>query len=615
MALLSEKLGAVRQARPESLLVMSGAERGFMHELLSRFCTAFGTPNFIDGKSTRSASLTGAMRTVLDSPEIPAFDWARADHVLSLEAGFLEDSCQSVYLARAAGEMRRGRGRHRATLVHLGPLFDLSAYNADEWIPMAPGGSCSLALGLCHVLLRDKLYDKDFVEHVGADFDAFATMVRTGFSPDKVAASTGISAAVIARLAEDLAARRPSFAFVDERSLSYSNGFQTALAAFALNALLGAVGPLIRPQRKPPFAFWPAFESDDVARSGLKVPRLDGAGTAAFPLATSVHEALVEALLSGGQKPEALLLYRANPLFARIQPKRWRSALERIPFIVSFSPYLDETVSSIATLVLPDHTFLERWEDAGEAPGVGFPVAGVRRPVVDPMLDTRASGDVLLELAKGLGGSVASAFPWRTFRAALDVRLRGLFEAKRGSIVAPTEDGFMAQLFKEGVWSDDKADPVPIKMFSFSTQYAEPEWDGPMESFPLKLLVYRPLGYAEGGGANLPWLRQLRPRPKSDSSVTQATLHPDSVAGVAHGDTLEIQSPYGSIVVQACIDRRMVLGSIAVPMGGGHEAFGRWAMGRGVNVMHLLRQGAAGPTGATAVCTTRVRVTRKGTAS
>ena len=607
---LAEKLAAARAKGPEGVLIMTGRERGFMHDLLARFAAGFGTPNFVDGRPSRSATFAQAMEATLGHYELPAFDWSRADYVLSLGAGALEDSCQLVYLARSAADLRRSRPGKRTTIVHASPAFDLSSNAADEWLRTRPGANAALALGIAHVLVRDNLYDHRFATEQATGFEAFSKWLLAGFSPAGVAHEVGLPARTIERIAHALADRRPSFVYADERSFSYSNGWETALAVLSLNALLGAIGPVLRMEASPPYAEWPATQMDDVARAGVAKPRADGAGTPAFPRARSVHETLPEAFAA--TPPEVVLLDSANPVYARKAPARWREMLARAGFVVSFSPFRDDTVDAVAHLVLPELTYLERWDDAASAPGVGVPVAGVRKPVVDPLFDARHTGDVVIDVARRLGGTIAKSFPWRTAREALDARLVGLHRAQRGTIVESKESAFFARLYEEGFWTDPDTAPLPLPPFVFHAAYAEARFEGDEQSFPLKLIAYRPLGYAEGSGANLPWLRQLRSRPGTPRvPQTLMSIHPSALPGVKTGDLLDVSSPYGTAVVVARVDPRMAPDAVAIPMGEGHEAFGRWAKGRGVNVMSLLAPGAAPVTGANSTCTTRVRVARK----
>lgn len=607
LATLAAALADVRARAPERLLVMSGLERGFVHELLARFARAFGTPNFVDGTPGHTATLARAMELTVGVREPPAYGWTGASAILSLEAGLFEDACRSIYFSRVAAEMRRDNAR-RARLIHAGPMFDLAAYNADRWLRIQPGTSGALALGICHVLLRDDTYDREVVDRARGLAELRALAAE--FPPARVASITGCDANAVVELARELWDRRPVLAVVDERSLACSNGLDTAAVAIGLSALLGAVenprgGLRIAPAA--PLRDWPEASPDDIARRALDSPRLDGAGRAPYAAARSVLETLPDAIAAA--PPAIALLSHANPVYARAQPRRWRDALARIPLVVSFSPFTDETVAAVAHLVLPDHTYLERLEDATPAPGLPRAVAGVRRPVVTPLHDTRGTGQVVLDLARRLGGSVASALPWRTTRDAFEARWLGLHEAARGTIVEADPRAFFERLYERGFWADIEDAPPRDVDIALPSRWSPPRWDGDPAKFPLALLAYRPLGYAEGSGANQPWLRALRSRPGLADWTMAASISPhDAPAGVTSGDALRVTSPYGSLVMPAHVDPRIAPGCVAIPTGGGHAAFGRWARGFGVNVMELLAPAAADDTGASLLCATRVHV-------
>ncbi len=616
IAQLAEALARVRQSAPHRLLVLSGLERGRMQELLARFCRAFGTPNLIDGRPSQSAAHAMAMEACTGTFEEPAFAWDRSNFVLSLEAGLLEDSCQAVYLARVAAELRRGSTSFRAKLVHAGAAFDLSAHVADEWLRIVPGTGGGLALSLCHIFLRD--YDDELASLPADNLDAFRAFVAD-FAPARGAELTGLSVGAIEHLAAEMWRSRPAIAVVDHRSLSFSNGQSSAAAVLALNTLLAAGHtPGFELAVAPPLRPWPQIELDEIATRGLARPRLDRAGSADYPHARSVHETLPEAIDDAGDagRPEVALLYYTNPVYARQQPARWRAALQRIPLVVSFSPYRDETVADVADLVLPDHTFLERWGDAAPGPGVARTVVGVRQPVIEPLHDTRSTGDVVIELAKRLGGPVAAAMPWKDhaqpFRAAVEQRMLGLRDAGDPATRGAPDREFLEQLYSRGFWAAEReAHPLPAP-FRFQTEWQTPEWDGDAREFPLKLLAYRPLGYAVGSGANEPWLHTLRSRPDLPNWVLPVSIHPETAGpGIHDGDMVEVTSAWGSITLPARLDERITPDCVAIPMGGGHTAFGRWARGLGVNVMNILRPGPASPSGANVLCATRVRVTKR----
>ena len=110
-----------------------------------------------------------------------------------------------------------------------------------------------------------------------------------------------------------------------------------------------------------------------------------------------------------------------------------KKALEKVPFVVSFSAYQDET-SHMADLVLPDHTYLEKTDDIVWPMGLQYPLYGLTKPVVEPIYDTRSTGDVIIQLAKGVGQSTGSAFPWRRYEDLLKERATGLFDSGEGLV-------------------------------------------------------------------------------------------------------------------------------------------------------------------------------------
>ena len=89
-----------------------------------------------------------------------------------------------------------------------------------------------------------------------------------------------------------------------------------------------------------------------------------------------------------------LLLYEANPIFSAPPGLRIREALAKIPYIVSFGSFIDET-SAQADLILPDHAPLESWLDSTPESGSMQTVVNLSPPAVLPLHDTRSMPDVL----------------------------------------------------------------------------------------------------------------------------------------------------------------------------------------------------------------------------
>ncbi len=173
-------------------------------------------------------------------------------------------------------------------------------------------------------------------------------------------------------------------------------------------------------------------------------PRFDLSEDDTPPFAHSDMARLAERLEGRSPYPlGAAFFYYTNPAFSAQQPARLVAALDRIPFLVSFSPFMDETTDR-CDLVLPDHTYLERWQLDEIPPSVGYPVFGMRQPVVEPRHDTCSTGEALIRIARAVGGSVARSFPWDEIEM-IRMLVRGVHESGRGSIREATFDDFWKQ--------------------------------------------------------------------------------------------------------------------------------------------------------------------------
>jgi len=75
-----------------------------------------------------------------------------------------------------------------------------------------------------------------------------------------------------------------------------------------------------------------------------------------------------------------------------------------------------------------------------------------------------------------------------------------------------------------------------------------------------------------------------------------------------------LASEWGAIRIPLRLDEWVTPGYVAVPMGGGHQGFGRWAAHYGANVLELVRPGPAPGSGANVTCATRVRIAEGGVA-
>ena len=125
--------------------------------LVSRFLQRFGAPPAIVFETFGEDVLREANKQSFGYAQLPTFDLARSRYVVSFGADFLGTWNSPVSQSVAYGEMRQGRPGIRAKFVQVESRMSQTGANADEWVPVKPGTEGVLALGLAHVILREKL--------------------------------------------------------------------------------------------------------------------------------------------------------------------------------------------------------------------------------------------------------------------------------------------------------------------------------------------------------------------------------------------------------------------------------------------------------------------------
>ncbi|MFQ5488764.1 MAG: molybdopterin dinucleotide binding domain-containing protein, partial [Gammaproteobacteria bacterium] len=130
--------------------------------------------------------------------------------------------------------------------------------------------------------------------------------------------------------------------------------------------------------------------------------------------------------------------------------------------------------------------------------------------------------------------------------------------------------------------------------------------------YPYHLVPAARLGMWDGRHANLPWLQEAPDQIAKVVWDSWAEMHPSTARklGVKTGDTVRIASSQGSIETNVYVYKGVHPDVIAVPMGRGHETYGRYAQGRGVNPLKILDPVTEAKTGELALHATRVQVSR-----
>jgi menaquinone reductase, molybdopterin-binding-like subunit len=567
----------------KSLAFLARPQTGQRHELIERFLKAYGAPPAVWYQPFDEAVLRQANLLSFGHAALPTFDLGRADYVISFGADFLGTWNSPVAQSIGYGTMRQGRPGRRAKFVQVESRMSQTGANTDEWIACPPGLEGVLALGIAHVILSEKLVPQGAASRAGALIADWSAGLPD-YTPEAVEKQTGVSAAVIKRLAHEITQNGSAAALIGGAPLAHTNGLFNALAVNALESLVDK-GP------NPLLGFTPELQSAPPTQASL----------------ASLSE-LVKS------SPQVLLLYEANPIFSAPPALHVREALAKIPYIVSFGNFIDET-SAQADLILPDHAPLESWLDSIPESGSLQAVASLAPPAVLPLHDTRAMPDVLLGLAQKLGGDVAKALPFTTY----DAMLRAAFVPYRtrpGSIDAKTDDDFWdAAQTQGGWWGAPSNSPNTAAVVKHApVAMSVPQFAGAAPDFPFYFLPYVSQSFGDGSSAHLPWLQELPDVLTSAMWSSWVEIHPKAAErlGIKPGDLVEIASPQGSVRAPAILSPGIAPDLVAMPVGQGHTDFTRFASNRGANPLSILAPLAESETGSLAWAATRVKLARAG---
>ncbi len=643
-----ERLREIQTAgQAQSVVFLTGQTGHLRQRLFKKFLRAYGSPNFLPALSGLDSAQRAAYLQQGVSEGL-AYDLERTRYLLSFGANLLEGWGSPVSTMRAFGHWRDSEAGRRAKCTQISPRFSLTAAKADEWVALKPGTEAALALGIAYVLITEGLYDADFVNERTFGFDdwqdrrgkthmGFRSLVLQEYRLNAVSVLTGVPVETILRLAREFGHNRPALALSGQTASTLPGNPYTAMAVNSLNALAGSIetegGVVIRPPLP-----------GDKNSGGKSLPLgLLHQDDSPFPVADLTH--LPEAIRRGKPYPiQAVFVHGTDPVFSLPNGKQFSEALEEVPFLVSFSPFMNETAAQ-ANLILPDHTDLEKWQESASPPTFPFPEQSISPPVVEPQHRTRDTAEVLLEVAQALGGDVATSLPHASVEDFLREETEKIFAVRAGyTFTTHLEDTWNRMLERSGWWAPTYStenelweemkekggwwEPTyyfgewgrvfrtPSRRFEFYSQrlarFAEeheeqvrsagfdPEEDRfclphqpgltvpPME-FPLLMVPVEVLPLAGGEGGHLPYLQQIAGPHVFEHWQSWLEMNPKTAQELGLKDLEEVwvESRQDRARVRLRTYAGVRPGVVHLPLGYGATKGPEWAR-RGVNPLSLL---------------------------
>jgi anaerobic selenocysteine-containing dehydrogenase len=615
--------------QPHKLLLLAGLNTVSSEDIISRFVTAFGTPNLIFGDGLDAETEKSGNWMADGHYTSTAYDLDHTNYILAFGADMLESSRPLARFLRKWGKLRREKP-NRSKVVVINPRYSLTAAKSDEWIPIHPGTDGALALAFANVIISENLYDMDFVNRRATGFDSYKKLVLGQYSPGVVSKITGIPPETIQRIAREYAQTKPALALRGRESINWPEGSYISYAIFCLNALVGnidAPGGIIY-QENPRYRGMPQWVEDDMARRGKNYPAIDFRGTDKFPAAEVVTNQIPDSILKGIPYPiEIAIGFNSN--FNMVAPgaERWDEALRKLPFYVHLSPFISE-MALYADLVLPSTTYLEEWGYDHSPPGSGFAEARIKQPVVKPLGDARSIIDIVFEISKRLGDGPAQSF------ANMGDHSEG-FAKFRTETLMPWKE-----FLKKGVWvgkdyqyrKHDRIFHTPSKKFEFHSgniktlaskmrkgtekdfdylpHYKEAKFLGEKEKYPLILLPYQPLLVVENGSQNYPWAQEIFLPTAGVGWETLVEMNRETAKtlNLRDGNVVWVESPFQKIKARLKCSEGVHPLVVVIPSGQGHYSYGKWQKGIGVNPNEIIGVDYDRLSGQSAFFNTRVKV-------
>ncbi|MBF0411145.1 MAG: molybdopterin-dependent oxidoreductase [Desulfamplus sp.] len=591
----------------DSVACVAGSDKGSIAGLYKRFITSVGSQNFYT-VDTMEKTWEMLIERVHGLNASAAFDLAKSDYIISFGTGFIEGWGSPVnnFLANSS------RKERHAKLVQVEYRLSNTAASADIWLPAKPGTEASLALGICSAMISANLYNAAFAQSAGKDFEAFAKFVNEKYDPELVSRTTGVDAAKIKAVAAEFAKAKSPLAIAGRGKGESAGSLMEFAAVHALNCLTGNInkeGGFWTIEQQDSLT-WPSVVMDDSATKSYAKPPV-GAVTSVIDSGASgagIFSAVVSAVSGGatdsGQKVlssvsklfevinasekspvELLMVYNSNPCFTLRNAKVVKDAVNKIPFVVSFSPYMDDT-AQLADVILPTHTSLEMTQDVYSGACIAQNVIALSKSVAVPVYDTKHPGDAIISLAKATEGSVASNFTWKTYSECLE------------SIMG---DNF-ATLSEEGYIASELAPPVTPLSVDFSLFAAFKDsisLEGDAKSYPLTLVPIDTIRLASSTLASPPFAVKTVEDTVLFEKDTLVEINPETAdkVGVDDGDYAVITTSVGEAKVRIHLFDGIMPGIIAIPEGLGHST--------GAKGEIITKDGSpmAGITGATSIIT------------
>ncbi len=566
---IARKLDQIRgESGRESVALGQGTGRHHYFHVI-RFANTFGTPNWYE------PGLANCFIPRITVSNLTYGGYVAADYYGDVQPETILFWGHNPLISNPDGEL--GYPAERALRsgafgIAIDPRRSETARLCKMWLPIRPGADDALALAMIHVIVREGIHDREFVEKWTAGFQELKEHTKD-CTPAWAEEITGIPALDIVAAARRYALGKPSVIEWGVAIEQNPNCLQTVRAIALLRGLTGNLDvpggdifgmDIIRPY---PVLKDKLPEGMIKKRIGAEDFKLLGGFRAFMP---SAHiPGLFRAMRTGDPyRIRALLVFGNNPLLTVANSRGVYDSLLALDLLVVSDFFMTPT-AALADYVLPA-AFWPEVDQVMELPFVAGNAVFAQQKVAQVGL-CRQNEDILIDLARRLDLFGAD----QGLEDILNYRLQPLGvtfeELKERFVIHPPhryrkfeEKGFRTPSRKVELYCKALArsgyDPLPSYKEPPESPMTEPEL---AREYPYVLTTggRRP-EYFHSEHRQVETLRRRRPNPVAE-------LHPDTARerGVSNGDWITVASPRGKIRMQAVVTEDIKAGVVNVDHG------------------------------------------------
>jgi formate dehydrogenase (coenzyme F420) alpha subunit len=573
LAEIADKLqGLKKEFGPDVLSIFSGSvgvENLEMMEMAQRFKGAFGSPNFISVEGI-------CYRMRIRARQITFAKYPVEEMNTQLYVLWGHNPDQSDFPLQMAIEENLAKG---SKIVVIDPKRIPLAQKADLYLAIRPGTDGALALAMMHVIIKENLYNKEFVERWTHGFEKLVPHVEP-YTPEWAEKITWVPAEDIRKLARLFAKAESASIFQGTNTQDQTaNGTQNSRAFSILQIITGNInnpgGWVISPR---------------LILTGIGLP------TERTPIGAEDYRLFYE--IWGRKSPygqvvcfpdsvpdpiRALIVTGGNPLISMPDSNAFREAFKKLDLLIVHELFMTET-AEMADYVFPACTHLEK-NGLAYSYNVchGMPYLMLRKKAIEPLYESYSEFRFWTELGKKMG--MESVFPWKTDEEVIELELKSsglnyrelkeekiagaFYMEKQYGMDAYEVKGFSTPSKKIEIYSEtfekEGFDPLPTYREPDQSPLGDPKL---FQKFPLVLTTgARILYYTHGQHRNIGGLRE-----KSPDSF--AEMHPKTADrfGIKNRDSIIVESNRGQIWVKALVTEDMKEGIVSIPHGWPREA-------------------------------------------